>query len=235
MSCHVIVFNYICHAPRCIEHQIHVLNLPSHTTHLLQVADISVFGPFKKHISKSLTTYRSTHGPYIAPRYYAAATRTAWEKATNRHNCIIGFEKAGIWPFNPNKITAAIYKEGVLMRQLRDDSSRYAAPPVPPIPTPLLDSLSSAAALVSPVPVSVESVSSILAPPALHVSPAPPSQRRVGVPTTYARVLTSEQCMTIIRDRQEEKEKKEREKKERKEERERKRRQQQQKSQSPQP
>lgn len=201
---------------RCVEHNIHVLNLPAHTTHLLQVADIAVFGPFKKYISKSLAAYRDQHGTYIPPRYYAAATRTAWEHATSRSNCIAGFEKAGIFPADRTKITPDIYKQGVLVRQLYDDSSRYAPPPAPHVPAPLLDSLSSAAALASPLPPSVEPVSSILSPPALHVNPAPTAQRRVGIPTQFARVLTSEQSMIIIRERQEEKEKKEREKKERK-------------------
>lgn len=102
------------------------------------------------------------------------------------------------------------------MRELHDDSSRHGAPPVPPIHAPLLDSLSSAAAFVSSLPSSVESIPSILSPPRLHVNPAPPSQRRVGISTQFARVLTSEQSMTIIRERQEEKEKKERDKKQRK-------------------
>ena len=221
-ACHVIscTCNHISYTHRAVEHNIHVLNLPSHTTHLLQVADIAVFGPFKKYISKSLAAHRAEHGPYIPPRQYAAATRTAWEKATTRSNCIAGFEKSGIFPFNRTKITAKIYREGAIFRQLRDDSSRYA-PPVPPhVPAPLLDSLSSAAALVSPASVPVETLPSILAPPTLHVSPAPPSQRRVGIPTQFARVLTSEQPMNIIRERKEEKEKKEKEKEIRKRKRE---------------
>ncbi len=52
ISRHVIVPDFISHAPRCIEHNIHVFNLPAHTTHLLLIADIAVFGPFKKYISK---------------------------------------------------------------------------------------------------------------------------------------------------------------------------------------
>lgn len=199
-----------------MEHNIHVLNLPAHTTHLLQVADIAVFGPFKKFLPKALAAYREQHGPYIAPRFYAKATRTAWEHATSRANCIAGFEKAGIIPFDRTKITPAIYKEGLTVRKLRDDSSRYASPPVPPIHAPLLDSLSSAAAFVSSLPPSAESVASVLSPPRLVVNPAPVSQRRVGIPTTFSRVLTSEESMNIIRERQEEKEKKERVKAERK-------------------
>lgn len=106
------------------------------------------------------------------------------------------------------------------MRQLHDDSSRHGVPPVPPIDAPLLDSLSSAAALVSSLPPTVESIPSILSPPRLLVNPAPRAQRRVGIPTQFATVLTSEQSMTIIREKHEEKERKEREKKERKQKRE---------------
>jgi hypothetical protein len=220
MSGHAIMPDFILHTPRCIEHNIHVLNLPAHTTHLLQVADIAVFGPFKKYIAKSLAVYRADHGPYIPPKYYAKATRTAWEKATTRANCIAGFEKAGIVPFDRTKITAKIYKEGAQLRKLRDDSSPHAPPVAVHVSTVALDSLSSAAALLTPPSVSVETVSSVLSPPALHVNPAPVAQRRVGIPTTFARVLTSEQSMNIIRKRQQDKENKETEKKERKQKKE---------------
>ena len=117
-----------------------MLNLPAHTTHLLQVADISVFGPFKKYISKSLATWRDKHGPYIQPRYYAAATRWAWEQATKRENVIAGIEKAGLVPFNRDKITPAIYKEGVRLRKLRDDSTHIPLPACPRVPVTVLDS-----------------------------------------------------------------------------------------------
>src|SRR5689334_15591647 len=43
MSRHVTVSCCVSYHGRCVEKGIHVLNLPAHTTHLLQVADISVF------------------------------------------------------------------------------------------------------------------------------------------------------------------------------------------------
>jgi hypothetical protein len=202
-----------------VEHNIHVLNLPAHTTHLLQVADISVFGPFKKYISKSLATWRDKYGPYIAPCQYAAATRWAWEQATTRQNVTAGFEKAGLVPVNHENITPAIYKEGVRTRQLRDDSSRIPVPGRARVPIPVLDTSSSSSPLVLFPPAAVEPVSSILTPPPLLCAPAPATKRRVGIPTTFSRVLTSEQSMNIIRKRQQDKENKEAEKAEKKQKR----------------
>jgi hypothetical protein len=220
MTCHVTWFDSSSNVTRCVDHNIHVLNLPAHTTHLLQVADIAVFGPFKRYIGKSLTVYREEHGPYIPPRYYAKATKWAWEQATTRSNCIMGFEKAGIFPFDRTKITAAIYKEGVRLRKLDDDSKRDASQVVAHAPPSGIDSSSSAAALLSSAPALVQSLTSILSPPPLLVSPAPASQRRVGISTTFSRVLTEEQSMNIIREKKEEKERKENVKKENKRKRE---------------
>lgn len=220
MSCRVMLSDHFLHVIRCVEHNIHVLNLPAHTTHLLQVADISVFGPFKKYISKSLATWRDKYGPYIAPRQYAAATRWAWEQATRRQNVIAGFEKAGLVPFNREKITAAIYKEGVRVRKLRDDSSHIPTTAPPRVVVHVLDSSSSSSPPVSSPPAAVEPITSILSPPPLLCTPPPASQRRVGIPTTFSRVLTSEQSMNIIRERHEEKERKEKEKIDRKRKRE---------------
>lgn len=197
-----------------------MLNLPAHTTHLLQVADISVFGPFKRHLPASLTLWRSRHGDKILPKHMAAATRKAWEHATTRSNCIAGFEKAGIVPFDRTKITDKIYKEGVLHRGLPDDSIRYVPPPVPLYPPLVLDSSPSSSPLLSSPPPVVETVSSVLAPPA----PVPVPHRVPRAPntitTTYAVMLTQQQIVDELQRKKDKREKDENEKQERKRKRE---------------
>lgn len=225
---HVMKFFLIffLHGHRCIEHNIHVLNLPAHTTHLLQVADIAVFGPFKKHITSSLTVWRSEHGETIFAYQMAAATCKAWEKSTSRANCIAGFEKAGIVPFDRNKITEKNYKEGIRHRRLRDDSSRYAPPPVPSLPPCDLDlSSSSSVPSSSPAPV-VETISSILTLPQPLPLPSPTQRKSNSIVTTFAVMLTETQVINALKQKQEEKERKEREKQEKKRVREEKKQQQ---------
>jgi hypothetical protein len=224
-ACHVHlqVFIFISYPTRCVEHNIHVLNLPSHTTHLLQVADLSVFGPFKKALPVSLQNWRSEHGSKITPQQMAAATAAAWVKATSRNNIINGFAKAGICPFDRTKITAKIYKEGVLHRGLKDDSSRIVAPPVPRIPAPVLDSSSSSPVVSSSPALVVETVSSVLTPP----PPVPVSAHAHRAPgtisTRFAVMLTEDDIRKQLREKQEKKQKEEREKKERAAKREEKR------------
>ena len=160
-----------CVIPHYVAHNVHLLNLPAPTTHLLQVADIAVFGPFKKHLTAALTVWQHEHDPRIGPTQMGAASRPACEKATRLANCIAGFEKAGIWPLNPNKITPEMDKEGVRLRGLSDDSSRYAPPPISPIR--LECRLTSPP--VSSCPGVLESVSSILSPPPRIPCPPPPA------------------------------------------------------------
>ena len=210
--------SYVC---RCIAHRIHVLNLPAHTTHLLQVADISVFGPFKNYLrsAKALAQYQRNGS--IKPQHIAALTKPAWERAITRANVITGFAKAGIVPYDRTKITDKIYKQGARLRQFTNDSSRFAVPPVPPLPRVVLDSSSSSPAPLSSPPVVVEAVESILTRP--DPLPLEPSTHRHhnGLNTTYAVMLSQETIITQLTERKEQKEQKQKDKDERKRERKR--------------
>ncbi len=187
------------HVSRCVSNNIHVLNLPAHTTHLLQVADISIFGPFKRELPASLNLWRTQHEYTIQPQHMVAATRKAWERAAKRANCIAGFEKAGIWPYDRTKITEKVYKEGVLHRGLVDDSVRYTPPPVPLYPPVLLDSGLSSSSLVSARPPLIETTESVLAPP----QPIPIKHKKPRAPntisTTYAVMLEQPQIIEELK------------------------------------
>ena len=220
MSCHLITRVCMSHALRCIAHNIHVLNLPAHTTHLLQVADISVFGPFKTYMRSAEASRQHTTSAVIRTQDVAALTRLPWDKATSRHNITAGFKKAGIYPFDRTKITAQIYKSGVLHRQLDDDSSRFNPPPIPLYPVRDSDPSVALSVACSSEKKNIETVTSILALP--HpIPPQPKSTRQPpAVPTRYAIMLTEPQIVNTLRDRQEKKEEKERATAERKRKRE---------------
>ena len=197
-----------------------MLNLPAHLTHLLQVADIAVFGPFKKHLRSVRALAKHHRNGTIAPQHIAALTRPAWENAITRQNVIQGFAKAGIVPFDRTKITDKIYRQGVRMRQYADDSSHFAVPPVPPLPPIVLDSPSVPSSVPSSSPPVLETISSILAPPA-PIPLQPPTQRHFsGVNTTYAVMLSQQSIINQLIERKEQKDKIEEEKKERKRKRE---------------
>lgn len=93
-----------------VDHGIHILCLPPHTSHFLQVADLSIFGPFKSAWNEvcadhKLQLWRSSsplawsgikHGDIIP------LLQRAWEKSITPDNVRAGFRKAGIRPFNRN-------------------------------------------------------------------------------------------------------------------------------------
>jgi hypothetical protein len=88
--------------------KIDILLLPAHTTHVLQVADVAVFRPFKeawkgqcakRRREKRASTARGEGGIHktdIIPMAMAA-----WDSAMTSSNVISGFRRTGIFPFDP--------------------------------------------------------------------------------------------------------------------------------------
>ena len=150
----------------------------------------------------------------------AWATAEAWKKATSRNNVINGFAKAGICPFDSTKIDAKIYREGALHRGLKDDSSRFIAPPVSRVSVPMLDLSSSARVISSSPPVVIETVSSVLALPAPIPVSSHANRASAKISTRFAVMLTENDIRKQLREKQEKTEKDEREKANRKRKRE---------------
>ena len=101
---------------------IRVLCLPSHTSHLLQVADLTVFGPFKKRMEESCEAYRLKHQHDINKYDIAAITCHPWNEAIKPSNVTAGFKRAGIWPLNKLAVSSDKYK-----LQLIDTSTASAS------------------------------------------------------------------------------------------------------------
>ena len=87
-----------------VQHGVEVLKLPTHTTHLLQPLDLSVFKPLK-------TAYdNAAHRPFISERRYVTKKDfpkligEAW-KSYDPQIGVNGFKKAEIFPFNRDAIS----------------------------------------------------------------------------------------------------------------------------------
>jgi hypothetical protein len=225
MSRHVMSCRDMSSCARCVTHNIHVLNLPANTTRLLQVADISVFGPFKTLMASARALHQHTHSKPIAPQHVAALTRVPWEKASSRANIIAGFEKAGIYPYDPTKIPRSVYKQGSAYRGADGTPSRFHAPPLPQhVPLSVDTSSSSALSTLASV-AALPTVESILSPPPRAPTPPPSTRAPATVNTTYAVMMTEDTVRNTLREKQEKKEREEREKEERKRKREEKQQQ----------
>lgn len=87
-------------------HNIHLLCLPSHTTHLLQPLDLSVFKPLKTNYSKACKQLLAKNpGRVITTNDIAGLVAQAWPLSLTPVNIMSGFKKSGIFPLNPGVIT----------------------------------------------------------------------------------------------------------------------------------
>ena len=86
-------------------HNIHLLCLPAHTTHVLQPLNVAVFKSFKSHFAKTCCKYMSNNpGCVITTEAIAALVGEAWPQSMTPINILSGFRKTGIHPFNPSEV-----------------------------------------------------------------------------------------------------------------------------------
>ena len=84
---------------------VHMLCLPSHTTHILQPLDVGVFKPFKAAFSKASHQFiMQNPGRVITNDVLASLVGDAWPHAFTPLNIMAGFKKCGIHHFNPGEI-----------------------------------------------------------------------------------------------------------------------------------
>jgi hypothetical protein len=139
MLCQVMLSCHCTHAIRCVEHDIHILNLPSNATHHLQVADVSVFGPFKTRLKTAGAKHEHNGHNVVQPHQVASFTRKAWEESATPENINSGFEKTGIFPFNRDRLDKNIFLQGTRHRGTPDKPRICSPPPLPPPPSSMLD------------------------------------------------------------------------------------------------
>lgn len=90
----------------CREVGIVLLSFPSHCSHKLQPLDRCVYGPFKKYINQSMTSWMTNNPGKIITIYdVPSISSSALVSAATPRNIINGFSVSGIWPFNMNVFT----------------------------------------------------------------------------------------------------------------------------------
>jgi hypothetical protein len=88
--------------------QINILCLPSQTTHLLQVADVALFGPFKQYwktaceeLKRERARSVSVEKRGIQRADIVPLVLHAWSLAMTPENVQSGFRRTGIYPYDP--------------------------------------------------------------------------------------------------------------------------------------
>lgn len=81
-----------------------VLKLPAHLTHIMQVSDVGVFGPFKKAYGMACEEWRESSKGLITKYHMAAIVSKAWTKSVTPDNVKSGFRATGQHPYDPNQV-----------------------------------------------------------------------------------------------------------------------------------
>jgi hypothetical protein len=95
-------FRFLC---LCKEHDILLLCLPTHTSHLTQPLDVSIFGPFGKKWTRAFADFGNRTGGVIMTKDdFPRTCGEAYIASHTPENSISGFRKSGMWPYNREAI-----------------------------------------------------------------------------------------------------------------------------------
>jgi hypothetical protein len=88
----------------CLENNIILCRLPSHTSHNFQPCDISVFSPLKTAYREQVEHFERRGANAVNKEHFVLLYRRACEVALTARNIRSGWSKAGLFPFNPSRV-----------------------------------------------------------------------------------------------------------------------------------
>jgi hypothetical protein len=99
----------------CFENNIVLCRLPSHTSHKTQPCDVSVFAPLKAAYRDEVERLYRGGLTNISKELFTTVYSRARVKAMTKRNILAGWAKAGLSPFNPDRVIRDIVKPGALL------------------------------------------------------------------------------------------------------------------------
>ena len=85
---------------------VHLLCLPAHTTHILQLLDVGVFKSFTGNFTKACTKYIADNpGRVVTTDKLASLVAATWPVPYTLVNIMAGFKKSGVFLINPSEVT----------------------------------------------------------------------------------------------------------------------------------
>ncbi|CAK1579754.1 unnamed protein product [Parnassius mnemosyne] len=100
--------------------------LPPNTTHILQPADVSVFGPLKsewKNVVRKFLTKPENLNSSVTKTNFCVIFKDCLESTNMPRNIINGFRKCGLYPFDPNAVDYSKCVQNTL-EKLNSDNSK---------------------------------------------------------------------------------------------------------------
>ena len=94
----------------CLENNIILCRLPSHTSHNLQPLDVSIFGPLKTAYRSQVERLERECVGTIGKEHFVPMYSPARAQPFTSRNIRAGWSKAGLFPFNPGKALSDIPK-----------------------------------------------------------------------------------------------------------------------------
>jgi hypothetical protein len=88
----------------CYEHNIILCRLPSHTSHKLQPCDVAVFGPLKTAYREQVERLFRGGAGTIGKQHFTLLYSRARSTAMTARNIRSAWSKAGLVPFNPQRV-----------------------------------------------------------------------------------------------------------------------------------
>jgi hypothetical protein len=89
----------------CMENKVDLMILPPHTSHVTQPLDVGVFSSYKHHMRKLAgQDLRYSPNNRLPRAVWLSHLARARKNALTRSNILAGFRKAGISPFNREKL-----------------------------------------------------------------------------------------------------------------------------------
>ncbi|CAB1097629.1 unnamed protein product [Ectocarpus sp. CCAP 1310/34] len=90
---------------------IHLVQLPSHMSHITQPLDVAGFGCFKKELTKAIQAFPATHGGALPrKRDMASVIGQAWSTSFTPDINKASFAGAGLWPVDKERALSRLLK-----------------------------------------------------------------------------------------------------------------------------
>ena len=144
----------------CLENNITLCRLPSHTSHKLQPCNMGVFAPLKAAYQDQAKRLYQGGASTVGKEHFTSLYTPAREKAFTRKNITAAWAASGLFPFNPDRVLRSILKPQSPSDSTAIDEVRANACSHDKVPTPVTP-ITPAAPMTPMTPVSAEALTAL--------------------------------------------------------------------------